>query len=58
MRFYNRKTEDQLQPVQDKLAEIEEKIKDQNIKIQNLRAQIIKNSTTIHSLLYSVVSSK
>ena len=56
--YFHRKSEEDLQPVQDKLLDIEEQIKDQKLKIQNLRAQIIRNTSTIHNLLYSVVSTK
>jgi TRAF3-interacting protein 1 len=44
-----------LVPLYDKLAEIDEQIKDQKSKIQNAKAQIIKNQSTINALLYSVV---
>ena len=48
-------TEEALVPLYDKLAEIDEQIKDQKSKIQNVKAQIIKNQSTINALLYSVV---
>ena len=48
-------TEDTLVPLYDKLAEIDEQIKDQKSKIQNAKSQIIKNQSTINALLYSVV---
>lgn len=51
-------SEDALVPLYDKLAEIEEQIKDQKGKIQNMKTQIIKNQSTIKSLLYSVVTTK
>ncbi len=51
-------TEDALVPLYDKLAEIDEQIKDQKGKIQNMKTQIIKNQSTIKSLLYSVVTTK
>ena len=53
-----RSTEESLQPLQDKLAEIEEQIKEKRAKIQNAKSQSIQNQTTIKNLLYSVVSSK
>lgn len=45
-------------PVYDKIAEIEDQIKDQKAKIQNAKAQIIKNDSTIKDLLMSVVTTK
>lgn len=45
-------------PVYDKIAEIEDQIKDQKAKIQNAKAQIIKNDSTIRDLLMSVVTTK
>jgi predicted nucleic acid-binding Zn-ribbon protein len=51
-------TEDALVPLYDKLAEIDEQIKDQKGKIQNMKTQIIKNQSQIKSLLYSVVTTK
>ena len=51
-------SEDALVPLYDKLAEIDEQIKDQKGKIQNMKTQIIKNQSTIKSLLYSVVTTK
>ena len=51
-------TEETLLPSYDKLAEIEEQIKDQRAKIQTAKAQIIKNDSTIKDLLMSVVATK
>ena len=51
-------TEDALVPLYDKLAEIDEQMKDQKGKIQDMKTQIIKNQSTIKSLLYSVVTTK
>ena len=51
-------TEESLLPVYDKIAEIEDQIKDQKGKIQNAKAQIIKNDSTIKDLLMSVVTTK
>jgi predicted nucleic acid-binding Zn-ribbon protein len=51
-------TEDALVPLYDKLAEIDEQMKDQKGKIQNMKSQIIKNQSQIKSLLYSVVTTK
>jgi len=42
----------------DKLVELDEQIRDQKSKIQNLRGQIIKHTSTIQNLLYSVVTNK
>lgn len=55
MQNESKTTEDALVPLYDKLAEIDEQIKDQKSKIQNAKAQIIKNQSTINALLYSVV---
>ncbi len=51
-------SEESLLPVYDKIAEIEDQIKDQKGKIQNSKAQIIKNDSTIKNLLMSVVTTK
>lgn len=51
-------TQDALVPLYDKLAQIDEQIKDQKGKIQNLKSQIIKNQSTIRDLLISVVTTK
>lgn len=51
-----RVTEETIQPLQDELAQIEEKISEQTSKIQNLRRQIIWNDSTISNLLNSVIS--
>ncbi len=51
-------TEESLLPVYDKIAEIEDQIKDQKAKIQNSKAQIIKNDSIIKNLLMSVVTTK
>lgn len=51
-------TNDKLQASFDKLAEIEEQIKDKQIKINNTKAQILKNEQTIRNLLQTVVSAK
>lgn len=51
-------TEEMLQPLQDQIAEIDEKIGDKKNMVLNLKAQLIKNSSQIQTLLYSVVSTK
>jgi septal ring factor EnvC (AmiA/AmiB activator) len=51
-------TEDALMPTYDKLAEIEDQIKDQKGKIQTAKAQVLKNDSTIKDLLMSVVTTK
>lgn len=51
-------TEEALQPLQNKLAEIDEQIKEKKLRIQNVKAQIIHNEQKIQNLLYSVVTTK
>lgn len=51
-------TEECLQPLHDQLAELEEKIKDQQSKVNSTKSQIMRNDITISNLLYSVISSK
>ena len=51
-------TEQTIQPLQDvELAQLEEKIREEKMKIQNIRSQIIRNDNTIQNLLQSVISS-
>jgi len=51
-------TEQTIQPLQDvTLAQLEEKIREEKSKIQNIRSQIIRNDNTIQNLLQSVISS-
>lgn len=46
------------QPLQDvTLAQLEERIREEKSKIQNIRSQIIRNDNTIQNLLQSVISS-
>ena len=40
-------TEEVIQPLQDQLAELEEKIKEQSQKVNSTRSQIIRNDITI-----------
>lgn len=49
--------DDALQPVQDKLALVEEQIREMKSKIQNMRSQVMRNDTTIQNLLNSVIAS-
>lgn len=51
-------TEEALLPVYDKIREVEEQILDQKAKIQTTKSQILKNDSTIHDLLMSVVTTK
>jgi TRAF3-interacting protein 1 len=51
-------TEQTIQPLQDvTLAQLEERIREEKSKIQNIRSQIIRNDNTIQNLLQSVISS-
>lgn len=56
--YINRSTEEALQPMMDKLADIDEQIKDKKAKCQSVKSQIIQNNTRIQDLLYSVVTTK
>jgi len=51
-------TEEALQPMMDKLADIEEQVKDKKAKIQSVKSSIILNNNRIQDLLFSVVSTK
>lgn len=51
-------TEEALQPLQNKYAEIDEQIKERKLRIQNVKAQILQNEQRIQNLLYSVVTTK
>ncbi len=51
-----KKTDDTLQPLQDKMAEIDGQIQEQKEKIHNIRSQIFKNEGIIQGLLTSVIS--
>jgi len=51
-------TEQTIQPLQDvTLAQLEERIREEKSKIQNIRSQIIRNDNTVQNLLQSVISS-
>ena len=45
-------------PIYDKLAEIDDQIKDQKGKIQAAKSQVLKNDSIIKDLLMSVVTTK
>lgn len=55
LRAQQKITEDQLVPIQDRVAEIEEKIRVQQAKINNVKSVIIRNDITIQTLLGSVL---
>lgn len=51
-----RKTDDILQPLHDKLAEIEAQIQEQLEKIHNTKSRIFKNDGIIQGLLQSIIT--
>jgi TRAF3-interacting protein 1 len=51
-------TEDSLQQLYDRLAEIEEQIREKQTKINHKKASILKNEMTIKTLLQGVVANK
>ena len=51
-------TEEVVQPLQDNLADIEEKIREQQAKINALKSQIMHNDISIQNLLYSVIQTR
>lgn len=53
-----RVTEDTIQPLQDKLVEIEEQIREQTTKVNNVKSQIMNNDVVIQNLLHSVISTR
>eukprot|EP00743_Colponemidia_sp_Colp-15_P001674 GILK01001830.1.p1 GENE.GILK01001830.1~~GILK01001830.1.p1 ORF type:complete len:562 (-),score=151.20 GILK01001830.1:246-1901(-) len=53
-----RSTDQTLQPLMDALAAVEEKIQEQQSKINNSKANILKNEITIQNLLHSVVAAR
>lgn len=55
MEDLQKESELSLQPLQDKLAEIEEQIKDQYTKIVNIKTQIFKNELNIQSMISTLV---
>lgn len=51
-------TEELIHPLQDTLAELEERIREQVSKVTSIRSQILRNDITITNLLYSVIQSR
>lgn len=51
-------TEEVIQPLQDQLAELEEKIREQQAKVNSIKSQIMRNDITAQKLLHSVISSR
>ena len=51
-------TEEVIQPLQDQLAELEERIKEQHSKINAIKSQIMHNDISIQNLLFSVIQTK
>jgi len=49
-------TEDVIQPLQDQLADLEERIKEQSSKVNSIKSTIIRNDLTIQNLLMSVIA--
>lgn len=53
-----RQTEEQLQPLYQKVAELDDRLQDQRVKIRNSRSRIAENDLQIASLLEAVVTAK
>ena len=51
-------TEEVIQPLQDQLADLEERIKEQTSKVMTIKSGIMRNDITVQNLLYSVISSR
>ena len=51
-------TEQVIQPLQDQLAELEERIREQEAKVNSTKSQIMRNDITVQNLLHSVISSR
>jgi len=51
-------TDELIHPLQDTLAELEERIKEQQGKVTSIRSQILRNDITISNLLYSVIQTR
>ena len=51
-------TEEVVQPLHDSLADIEEKIREQQAKINATKSQIMHNDISIQNLLYSVIQTR
>lgn len=45
-------------PLQDQLADLEERIKEQSAKVNSMKTQILRNDNTVSNLLYSVIQAK
>jgi hypothetical protein len=53
-----RKSEDVLLPLQNELLELEDTIRDENMRIRGIKSRIIKNEQIIHNLINNVISMK
>jgi phage shock protein A len=53
-----RLTEDVVTPLQDQLADLEEKIREAHAKIGSTKTQVMRNDITISNLLYSVITTR
>jgi hypothetical protein len=51
-------TEEVVMPLQNKLADLEEQIKEQQHMIATVRSSVMRNEITIQNLLYSVIQSR
>jgi DNA-binding protein H-NS len=51
-------TEEVLNPLMHQLAELEEKIREQQSKVTTVRSSIMRNDITVQNLLYSVIRSE
>lgn len=51
-------TDEIIQPLQHSLAELEEKIREQQSKVTSIRSQILRNDITVSNLLYSVIQTR
>jgi phage shock protein A len=51
-------TEEVIQPLQDQLAELEERTKEMMGKVSAIKSQILSNDITISNLLYSVIQTR
>lgn len=51
-------TEEVVKPLQDELAEIEEKIREQTSKVNSIKSQIMRNDITVQNLLFSVITTR
>jgi hypothetical protein len=51
-------TEEVVMPLQNQLADLEERIKEQQHMINTVRSSVMRNEITIQNLLYSVIASR